>query len=433
MRYLAILLIIAYGSLLSLRAFVWAACLYLWNNTFQPMVFAYRIGQLPVASYVFLVLLFSYLHKFLNKSFRPRINFMVCMGGAFLGWLFICSIMSSFQDVVWISYFEILKYIAPIMLISTGLCCYKDILLVSATLMLSVGVWSAQAGVKGLASGVTTNMGIPFSQMSDNNDFMAAAVGILPMLIYFWLNYRGKFQTLTKLFIFMMFILTLCAIVFSNSRGAVIGVIGAIVFYIIVVSKKKIRDLFMLLFFILFTSFLLPQSFWERIETIDFSIKQQSESSASTRLNLMKSAFRCAREHPLFGVGPDSWIYVSEQYAETDSEPHSAYIKVAAESGFVGASIFIALLVMTIKRLLSNRKRLMIDGNLALAKLSLALAMVLVCIAIPFTFLNQPYSEFLWAWLGVANAFLLLISTEKNYVRLFPFDINEPNVNKEVL
>jgi len=418
-RYSLVLLAFVFGTMLSIRTFAWAACFFLWNNIFQPLSFAHRHGALPVAQFVLVILVLSFFINQNKNIFKPQMNYMVGMSIVFLAWLFICSILSPFQGVVWSEYLTIIKYIAPLMLISSALYCYKDILLVTATLMLSVGAWSAQGGVKGLVSGVTHNMAIRFSQMSDNNDFMAAAVGIIPMLLFFMFNYKGKYRPQVKLFLCLMIILTLTAIVFSNSRGAVVGVIGLIAVYIVIVSMRKVRDLFILSFVVLSICFILPNSFWNRMSTIDFSIEQQTETSASSRLHLMKSALHCATDNPVFGVGPNLWLQVSERYAGDDTEPHSAYLKLAAETGFVGAAIFLTLLLVTIKRLLAQRKRLLNNENYDLAKLSLALAMVLVGIAIPFTFLNHPYSEFLWAWLGVANAFLVLVSAEKEHVDLF--------------
>jgi len=419
MRFIAVLLIFAYGSFLSTQSFAWGACLFLWNNIFQPMGFAYRHGALPVAQFVFVVLVFSYLLHLGRNTFKPRMNYMVGMSIIFLFWLALSSMFSPFQNIVWHEYFEIIKYIAPLMLISSALYRYRDILLISATLMLSVGMWSAQGGVKGLVSGVTPSMAIKYSQMSDNNDFVAAAVGILPMLLFFIYNYKGRYKPQVKLFLWAMFALTIAAIIFSNSRGAVVGVIGLIFFYILIASKKRLRDIVILSVVLLSVSIVLPDTFWERMSTIELSLEHQSEASASSRLHLMRSAFDCAMDNPIFGVGPNSWLYVAEHYAGTDSEPHSAYIKVAAETGFVGAGIFITLLIVTIRRLLVQRKRLILEENLDLSKLSLTLAMVLVGIAIPFTFLNHPYSEFLWAWLAVANAFLVMVSLQKERVDLF--------------
>jgi len=413
MRYITVLILFGIGTALAAQSFIWAACMFLWNNIFQPMGFAYSHDSLPVAKYVFWVLIISYIVNFARGILRPSMNLMIVMSTVFLAWLFVCTLYSPFQNVVWNEYMVIIKYTIPLMIISSGLTFYKDILLISATLMVSVGIWSSQGGVKGLLSGVTANMAIRYGQMSDNNDFMAAAVGILPMLLFFSMNYTGKYRIPVRGILYILSGLTMTAIVFSNSRGAVVGVLGLILFYLFVTSERKVRDTVILSVILIITSLLLPASFWERMGTIELSLDYQTEASATSRLHLMKSGIACIADHPIFGVGPNSWIYVSEQYSGLDSEPHSAYIKLAAESGLVGLGIFILFFGLTIWRLLIHRKRLKYNHNDEQAKFSLALALVLIGLAITFAFLNHPYSEFLWAWLGISNAFLTLANQQQ--------------------
>lgn len=408
MRFIGVILVFAYGSVLASKSFVWAACLFLWNNIFQPMGFSYSQGTLPMAQYVFVILVASYLFQFSKGVLRPRLNLMVVLCTFFLIWLFLSSILSPFQDSVWEAYLGIAKYLLPLILISSGLSSYKDIILVSATLTVSVGVWSSYTGVRCLVSGATSNMSIKYGQMTDNNDFTAAIVGVIPALFFFSTMYEGRSKNFIRATLLLVVILSIVSIFFSFSRGAVLGLIGMVTFYVIFCSSKKIRNCIILITVLVAGTVLLPDAVTERLRTIDLSLQQQTEASASSRLHLMKSAFNCAVEHPVFGIGPDLWILVAEDYSGMNSEPHSAYIKMAAEIGFVGAGIFLLLFFLTLKRLFKQRRWAISRGNYAIANLSLTLAMVLVGIGIPFIFLNQPYSEFLWAWLGVASAFLAL-------------------------
>lgn len=406
MRLIAVLIILTYGTVLSAGSFTWAASIFLWTNIFQPLGFAYSHGAFPIAIYVFILLIVSFCLNVARGAFKPQMNRMIFFSCLFIVWSIISSCFSPFQEVVWSELFGILKYVLPLMLITTGLANFKDVVIVSITLVLSVGIWSAQAGVKGLLSGVTSNMAINHGQMSDNNDFMAATLGILPFLLFFPQIYHGRHGKYVKTISYIMFLLSLIAIVFSNSRGATVGVVGLWVFYIFFISQRKARDFWVMTGIMVLSLFLVPDSFWDRVKTIDLSLHQQSESSASSRLHLMKSGLRCALDNPVFGVGPNSWIYIAEEYAGKDSEPHSAYIKLAAEIGFPGLLIYIYFLFDTIRRLLRARHRFVGIGAREKALVSTMLAMSLVGMVIPFMFLNHPYSEFLWAWLGVSCAFL---------------------------
>lgn len=412
MRFVVVLIAYALGSIASFYGFIWGACLYLWSNIFRPLNFSYHPGALPVANYVAIVLLLSYLVGFYKGDIKPKMNNMVVIGGIFIGWLMLSSLFSPFQDLVWNEYFEILKYLIPLMLIFSSLNTFRDIVIITFTLMLSVGIWSAQAGIKGLLSGVTINMGIPGGQMTDNNDFMAVTVGILPLLIYFCFYYNWIYRKLVRFLLFITLTLSISAIVFSHSRGAALGLFGLVFAFIAIGSKKKVRDASVALAFLLCTTIIFPDTFWKRMGTINFSLSQQSEASAQNRMKLMVAAFNCAIDNPLFGVGPNSWLFISEKYAGERTEPHSIYIKIASEVGFPGLFIFSLLLFGTIYNLykIMNRCRLKLDSHVMVcyANFSLAINLSIIGISISFAFLNHPYSEFLWAILGVANVFISL-------------------------
>ena len=108
MRFIAVLLLYAAGGLAAFHEFIWGACLFLWSNIFQPLEFSYHSGSFPAAQYVFVILVLSYLFSVSRGILQPKMNFMIVLGGIFLGWLFVCSLLSPFQDSVWEEYFEMI-------------------------------------------------------------------------------------------------------------------------------------------------------------------------------------------------------------------------------------------------------------------------------------------------------------------------------------
>lgn len=406
LRYSLVLFLYLAGTISAFRGFAFAICLYLWSNIFQPLEFARHGGALPVAWYVFIVLFAAYVTDWAKGMFRPKNNFFISAAGVFMAWLLVCVVVSPYPDG-YSEYFTILKYFLPLVLISSGLDQEKDVKLVAALLMVSVGVWSAQGGVKGLVSGVTSTMSIPGGQMTDNNDFMAATVCILPVTVYFFFTYQGYLKVIVKSVLLAMLGLSISAIVFSNSRGAALGFIGMILYYIVFASTRKVRDFAIFTVLLVGLLLMLPDSFYERMSTIQLST-EQTEASAKERTMLMRAAWQCTLDHPVFGVGPNSWLKVSQKYAPTDSEPHSAFLKLSAETGFVGLALFLIIAIGTVVRLLRTRKRAVDEGNSDASRVMLALAMAIVGMLIPLTFLNHPYSEFLWAWVAISNSYIVV-------------------------
>jgi hypothetical protein len=193
MRYMLIMLLYAGGSLLGLTSPAFASCLYFWNNIFQPLEFARYPGVIPSAQIVFLVLVLSVAGAVFRNKVKLRATVFVWTSLMFLFWLMVSTIVSPWP-IAREGFTLILKYMLPLYLVATSVQKFKDIEIVTGMLMASVGVWSSQGGVKGLLSGVTSGMMIPGGQMTDNNDFMVGTVAAIPIMVYFMLNYSGRFK-----------------------------------------------------------------------------------------------------------------------------------------------------------------------------------------------------------------------------------------------
>lgn len=381
----------------------YASCLFLWANIFQPLSFAKNPGAFGIAWYVLYVLIGAYVLGVVRGQFRPQMNFYIGYVPIYLVWIWITAMLSPLPGTM-DGFVSIVKYIAPLILISSALSSPKDIRLVTIVLTLSVGVWSAQAGVIGLIKGVTKDMGIPGGQMTDNNDFMAATVSIIPVLVYLSFSYVGPFRKSVKAMGILMTSLSLCAIVFSNSRGAALGLVAVLLLYLAFVSKRRIREGLLVGAVVGATLFFLPQSFWDRMSTIEIGA-EQTESSASERLRMMKAAWVCTKDHPVFGVGPDGWLKVAFVYGGAALDPHNIWLKLASEIGIPGLLLYLVIPGYTLRRLMKVRTLATARGDKDTSAMAVALAMAILGYLMPSSFLSHPFSEFLWAWYGIGNAY----------------------------
>ena len=299
MRLLLILGLFAVAGLFSLRAPVYAACLFLWNNIFQPLSFARSPAAFPAAQAVLAVLVGSYALHIARGKLKPRANWLILYSPVLLGWILVTALVSPIPHAME-GFVEILKYLLPLFFISIGLRSIPDIKILSILLTLSVGVWSAQAGVHGLVKGVTRDMAIEGGQMTDNNDFMAATVSILPMLLYLAFSYRGKFKGWAKAGGLLIAALSVAAIVFSGSRGAALGLAASAMLYVALVSRKKLRDGLSLVAIVSVVLLFLPDAFWERMSTIRLG-SEQTEGSAQERMHMMTAALGRGRQAAVRG------------------------------------------------------------------------------------------------------------------------------------
>ncbi len=403
LRFSLVLLFFAIGSILAMGTPALAAGLFFWNNLFRPLEFSRHAGAFPAAYYVLGILLLSYFWNLIRGKFSPHGNFLVYAWLPFIGWIYLTTIISNYRVEAFSGFFNLLKYILPILLIATALQTEKDVNLVLAAIALSIGIWSAQAGVYSLLKGtMTPDVRIPGAQMSDNNDFMAGTVSTIPMLLYFSFQYRGIFRKGVKTTLWVMSLLGLIGVIYSNSRGATVGLAGLTVLYILLISRNRFRDIVLLGSLTVALMVLAPQEFRSRMGTIQFS-REQTEGSAQNRMNLVNAAYRATMDHPLFGLGLNCWILVAERYAGDPHEPHNAWLKTSVEIGVPGLMIYAIIVLVTWGRLFRLRSQARADSNPRVSALAVCLILSTAGFVLPSTFLNHPFSEFLWAQMALAN------------------------------
>jgi O-antigen ligase len=74
--------------------------------------------------------------------------------------------------------------------------------------------------------------------------------------------------------------------------------------------------------------------------------------SVALRLEYYQSALQCLQEHLVKGAGIGSWpdYYGLEKLYELEWHPHNIFLEIAAETGLVGLSLFICLIVLLLKK-----------------------------------------------------------------------------------
>ncbi|MEO7426462.1 MAG: O-antigen ligase family protein [Fibrobacteria bacterium] len=415
MRLLLVDLIFAVWSLAALWQPALASALLLWVDIMAPLELAYSTGAQPLSTWALGVMLVSFAVNVAFRGFRPRITYFFWMWLLFFGWACVCTWVSPFPQST-DGLIRILKYQAPLLLISMSARTIKDARFLAYLLAVSLGVWGAKIGAGCLLHGMNNYMHIEGTQMGDNNFLSAGVVSILPILLYAATDYSGRYKLAVRFAWGIGLLLCLATVIFSNSRGAALGVLGNVVIYLALISKKKLRDIALVALVGGAVLMVLPQSFWNRMNTLQDVGTDKAESSARERLLLVKSTFRAVNDYPVFGVGPYSWVVVSNYYTglQTSMQPHNIWLKCSVELGYPGLLIFISLILGTIIRLLRVRNQAYQAGQIRTGKLALALASCQIGYIISLTFLSNYDLEFQWAWLAVGNAFVGIWKTNRS-------------------
>jgi O-antigen ligase len=161
-----------------------------------------------------------------------------------------------------------------------------------------------------------------------------------------------------------------------------------------------------------------------RAESI-YAPKTQEEASGAGRTELWKGAIRTAQENPILGVGFGSFPIISQELIlhtpgvnplvfqkrkQGDNfVAHNTYLGTAAELGFTGLFLYLALLVSTGLTLRKISKQALRAGAPFVGRVAFALFLGLTAWALCTFFLNGETARTFWIIIGITLALPKLI------------------------
>jgi probable O-glycosylation ligase (exosortase A-associated) len=211
-----------------------------------------------------------------------------------------------------------------------------------------------------LTGGSARLYGPEFSMIADNNDFGLALNMTLPL--FFYLAQTESRRWVRRL-CGVLFVMTIPAIFFTYSRGALTGLI-AILGLILLRSRQRLV-LFPVIVFGVTVALLFAPAAWKH--RMDPTRPDAIDGSARSRLNAWQYSWNLAQDYPVAGGGFGTFTNeLFARYAPNIADihgPHSIYFQVLAEHGFVGLALYLAVIsscFVTVHRL---RKRARFYGD----------------------------------------------------------------------
>lgn len=405
LRMIFVLVAYAVGVTVSVGSAVYASCFFIWSDIFRPTDWARRYGLLNTHFYPVHICTAALAISILMRPWKRRWNLGATVIVVSLGWFLVSALCAEYRDLAIEKIVYTFKYFIPLAFISATLCTRNAQKLFLYTLAGSVGIWMAHHGLIGLLRmSPLISMSIPGGQMSDRNDFLVAGTACMPMMLYAAFHYEGRLQRWIRPVILAGSGFAALAVVFSLSRGAIVGFSALLIWYSFLTGRFFRRIAIGGLIVIVAVVFM-PGFVWDRLTTIKTS-EYQTEGSARNRIEHMMTAVKVTLDYPLTGVGADNFTNVSLRYSDFDAEPHSLWLKCSSEYG-IPMLVFFGLAVLLF--LVRLRRRANLARSLG-DKDGEALATALSCALFGFlatgTFTSQFLSEYLWAIIGLIGAFL---------------------------
>jgi probable O-glycosylation ligase (exosortase A-associated) len=213
--------------------------------------------------------------------------------------------------------------------------------------VLSIGVWGVKGAIWELFHGGSSRLyGPNGTDIGDNNDFGLALIIIVPLVFYQWQQATNR--RLRHGLMAMGFLVSL-AVLFTYSRGALVGLcaMGAV---FLLRTRAKLATGLMIICFGLFAYSFAPAEWFGRMETIQ---TYEQDSSAESRIYMWKISLRVAEQYPLLGGGfkvTYSPMMVNPLLRGTDlaelptsKAPHSIYFEVLSEHSWLGLAFWLMI------------------------------------------------------------------------------------------
>jgi probable O-glycosylation ligase (exosortase A-associated) len=302
--------------------------------------FAY---EFPVAMVIGLATLGAWVLS--KESKKLQINAVSGLLLAFVFWMSFANLFAMVPDLAfqkWNQSFKILLMTFVTMVLMHN---RERIQAMIWIIVISLGFFGAKGGLFTVVGGGTDRVwGPPGSFITDNNALAMALVMALPLVRYLQLQTESK---LIRMGLYGLMILIGFSIIGSQSRGAFLGGVSMAAF-LVWKSRQRLLLSLLVVAFLAVGSFFVPQTWIERMQTIE-TYKQ--DSSALSRLEVWGFGLKIANERPIVGggfrVSYDDAIYlkyVPDARKGRGRNYHSVYFEILGELGYVGLAIYLSLL-----------------------------------------------------------------------------------------
>lgn len=262
---------------------------------------------------------------------------------------------------------------------------------IGGILVAGVALWNKVHGID-VVEGTRVTIGRELdSVLGDPNDL--ALMLLFPVSFALGLAVTRGVPITSRLLGLTSGILSILSILATQSRGGLLGLAAVLAFLL----HQRIRSKLVLAAIAVTAALALLAIAGISERTVIAGAGGNLDASAEGRLNAWQAAIQMALARPLTGVGVD--IYSEVYFMYTDAwtgqalAAHSVWFQVLGETGFIGFTIFVCLIAVTIGDLSRARRSLdHVDADPWLRATAGALSAGLGGFIVSGTFLSQAYA-----------------------------------------
>lgn len=309
----------------------------------------------------------------------------------------------------------LITFVTPVLIFGQ-----RRILLLLLVITLSLAFYGFKGGLFAISTGGNYMvLGPPGSYLAGNTYIGLAMIMVLPLVLVsarlFYNRWAEIGVPLLERFsrpigwaLYATFWLSCLAILATQSRGALLGLLAIVPFlYLRMRGKLVMAGLAFLA--VVVVGVTAPDRLVERWKTIE---NYEQDTSAMQRIQSWGANWNMALERPLTGMGfrnagmgYDWWIGYAEFEGTWDHvlSPHSIYFGLLGQHGFGGLLVFLLLIgstLLTLNRIRKTAKQR--PGQIWLSEYAWALQVAIFGYLIAGAFLDVAYFSLLYAFIALA-------------------------------
>lgn len=245
--------------------------------------------------------------------------------------------------------------------------------------------------------GIKRMLGID-NTYGDPNAFAASIIYSLPFL---WAMMRAQFEgKWIKRLLWAYGLLSIVCVIYTGSRSAMVT---ALLFFFMVGlgTSRKFLSVIGMVFLVLTIWMFMPEKYQARfMSSFESGINQSADESAAGRTYTLKRGVDMFKEFPVLGVGPGNFpkgLELFDDYSGLNA--HNLYGLLLGETGFIGASAFLLMVLMIIRTHRKVIRKAKEFNNNFLRLIGVASIQAVVLLLFNGNFGGNLY-RYNWLWIG---------------------------------
>ena len=272
------------------------------------------------------------------ERIRARFGRSQLLIGLFSCWIILTYFTAGNQDQAFWTFNEYIKIFIMMAVSMMVLCTFDQLyclLLIAATML---GYIAYEVNILYLSTGYAGIAKNGYGGLDNNGAGLMLAMGV-PVCILLWDGIRDRWRW----FFLALVPVIVHAVLMTYSRGAMLSMLVTSPLVAIRSQRRMQMAAFGAVLFLGALPIMAGPEIQARFLTLEHN---EEDDSANSRRGSWAAAWKIAKDNPIFGVGIRNSNLLSYEYgADMEGRTiHSQYLQVAADNGFIGLGLYLAML-----------------------------------------------------------------------------------------